>query len=1187
MTPQGSTSTRHHDRARGGRRKIRTAGISAALLLGGLVGVSALGTTGIASAAAGTVTGRAFADHNDNGVFDNDPNAPKAVDSGIAGVTVTAFDSTGATVGTATTAADGTYNMAVTGAATTALRVEFSTPAGFLPGFHGAGAGTTAQFVNVGASAVDVGFVKPSEYCQDNPTIATSCFESGRATPNTTTKTLVEFPYASGAIGTPGSPIVPAQTTPAPTVRATLNQTGSTYGLAYQQTTNNLFLSAFQMTNTDFGAGGNDAIYRYDRTTGTLTQWFHLNAAFGAGAAGPNPRLTPGHDVTLETPTTFDLAGKTAFGDIDMGPDGTTVFAVDLNGKALIAIPTTGNPPVAGTAVKTVVPAPAGCAASDVQPFGLGKDATRMYVGVICSAESTQSAAGLKGYVLPFDPATHTFGTAVLTIPLNGPRGCALSYGPPSSACPAGHEADWRPWVSKATVANPVPGFAYAQPELTNIEFDNGNMIVSFRDRYPDQIGEYGVSPFSPADTSLVFPMGNGDVLRACGNATTGWTLESAASCGGHTTGGTVVPPSGRAQGPGGGEYYFQDGAQPAANEVHDEAATGGSLQVPGFTHVIVNTVDAVEVDGINTNGVRWFDNTTGVNDRAFQISDAKIPNSTFAKANGLGDLDVICLMAPIQLGNRVWLDANHNGIQDAGEAPIAGVTVHLYQGATLVGTTLTAADGTYYFDASNVAGGVLPATAYTIKTDLAADSTGTGPLAGLQLTIDHAGTDVLANSKATVQGGVPTIAVTTGSAGASDHTLDIGFTTPAPLPAAIGDFVWLDTNHNGVQDVGEVGIAGVTVTLKNGTGTALATTTTNASGIYGFTNLAPGTYQVCFTAPTGYTVSPKNQGGNPATDSDMDATTGCAVTTTLVAGQTDLTWDAGLYLTPPPPELATIGDRAWFDTNGNGVQDTGENGVPNLTVTLKDGNGTVVGTTTTDSNGNYLFTNLTPGAYQVCFATPPGAVVTGLNQGGNPATDSDMNPATGCTVVTQLTAGEVDLTWDAGFVPPVVLATASIGDRVWIDANANGVQDAGEVGVAGVTVKLLDGSGNLVATTTTGSTGLYLFIGLTPGDYEVQFVVPSNFTLTLQNVGDDALDSDADRTTGRTAVTTLSPGEVDLTWDAGIIPTQVSDTNLPATGINAQLLLVLAGFTLLLGAGLVLVGARRRRPLTVPVRRR
>jgi hypothetical protein len=250
--------------------------------------------------------------------------------------------------------------------------------------------------------------------------------------------------------------------------------------------------------------------------------------------------------------------------------------------------------------------------------------------------------------------------------------------------------------------------------------------------------------------------------------------------------------------------------------------------------------------------------------------------------------------------------------------------------------------------------------------------------------------------------------------------------------------------------------------TAGNGTPVTL-TTTTNGAGLYLFSGLQPGTYNVTFGTPAGgYTLSPQDQGGNDATDSDAAPGTQQTINTVLVSGESDLTWDAGFY------KKASIGDFVWADLDADGIQDGGEPGIPNVTVTLTgtDGNGNPVNlTTTTDGNGAYLFPNLVPGTYKLTF-TSPGApwIVTPQDQGGNDAADSDINSGTLMTVTTVLTSGENDLTWDAGFYQP-----AEIGDFVWFDLDKDGVQDGGEPGVPSVLVTLTGstGTGNSVSLTT------------------------------------------------------------------------------------------------------------------------
>jgi len=110
-----------------------------------------------------------------------------------------------------------------------------------------------------------------------------------------------------------------------------------------------------------------------------------------------------------------------------------------------------------------------------------------------------------------------------------------------------------------------------------------------------------------------------------------------------------------------------------------------------------------------------------------------------------------------------------------------------------------------------------------------------------------------------------------------------------------------------------------------------------------------------------------------------------------------------------------------------------------------------------------------------------------------------------------------------------------SLGDRVWLDANVNGIQDSGEIGIDGVTVKLLDASQNVLSTDVTAAGGYYLFDQLSAGSYFVQFTSPAGYLFTLANIGSDAADSDANPATGLTSLITLASGANDLTNDAGL----------------------------------------------------
>ena len=404
--------------------------------------------------------------------------------------------------------------------------------------------------------------------------------------------------------------------------------------------------------------------------------------------------------------------------------------------------------------------------------------------------------------------------------------------------------------------------------------------------------------------------------------------------------------------------------------------------------------------------------------------------------------------------------------------------------------------------------------------------SVGFAPPPGYQITLQDQGGDALDSDADRTTGRT---VQTTLVSGENDPDWDAGLY----VPASLGDFVWNDLDANGAQDGGETGVVGVVVTLYSDIDdSVVGVTTTDVAGAYAFTNLIPGAYYVGVAVPGGWDVSPQDQAGD-ALDSDVDVATGLTATITLVSGQNDPDWDAGLYLP------ASLGDFVWLDVDGDGVQGgAGETGMPDVVVTLYDATNGVAGTTTTDVNGAYAFTNLVPGSYTVGFAAPLGFALTLQNQGGD-AADSDADRTTGLTAPTVLVSGENDPTWDAGLYVP-----ASLGDFVWHDLNYDGLQTGGEPGVPGVRVELYDAATNLVDARLTDTNGFYLFDDLIPGEYTVAFVRPAGYRFTLQDQsGADAADSDADPITGRAIATVLVSGENDLTWDAGLyLPASVGD---------------------------------------------
>ncbi|MCO5183272.1 MAG: carboxypeptidase regulatory-like domain-containing protein [Anaerolineae bacterium] len=482
------------------------------------------------------------------------------------------------------------------------------------------------------------------------------------------------------------------------------------------------------------------------------------------------------------------------------------------------------------------------------------------------------------------------------------------------------------------------------------------------------------------------------------------------------------------------------------------------------------------------------------------------------------------------QIGDQVWLDTTPDGVFNSGTEPgIGNVTLDLIMdlngngsidpGEPVIGTATTAADGTYLFTGlPTVDNGVGPAGSDYIVTVTDVN----GALTGLSPTV--LGTPGVNNNN---QSDPYAVSLTVGSP--SNLTADFGYVyaaNPGSPLGAIGDTVWIDANNNGIQDPGEPGVGGVLVNLT-GPGGPLSTTT-NPDGTYLFSDLPLGVYTVTID-PTNFNVGNPLFGYVQTYDDDGLGTPNQSTTTIGTGGAAplvDLDQDFGYR--PNPTNSNTVGDTIWLDVDGDGIQDDGEPGIPNVTVELRDqSSGDVLATMTTDENGEYLFTGLPDGTYTI-VVTDENGVLANTVQTGDPDAildnQSDVSLDPGGTNPVPV----VNLDQDFGYQP----ALGAIGDTVWVNQNGNTTQDPGEPGVGGVTVELLDSGGNVIATTTTAPDGTYLFTGLPAGDYTVR-IPASNFGVG-QPLEGYTPNYDDDGGNDNESDVTLTAGEVNLDQDFG-----------------------------------------------------
>jgi hypothetical protein len=1174
------------------------------------------------------ISGVVFQDFNANGVRDltttvananGSGTVGAAVDRGLAGVVATATCVTGlgpdgaygtaddvrTTYPVATTDSAGAYTISTASAApyagagiatNPACRVGFTWAGanplngavpndlfGMYPTFQGGGSNTATQFVNNGATA-NLGLNYPSDFCQNNPTLATTCFTFG-AFDSAARTHLYSFPY-NGTTPYIAYTDSAAPTFPAPTPVTANTNIGSTWGIGYHKPTKLLVTSAYLKRHIGVGPGGLGQIYTVS-TSGAVANLVNL----GAAAAGANPRVA-GNDYDLDSAvlsaTEGLLIGKRGIGDIDFSDDYTKLYAIGLGSKRLYIVPVNATlTGTTGATTEVTLPTPAigagatDCpAASDVRPFALKFSKGSLYVGMTCTAESTRDASKLRAYVYRFDAAGGG-ATQVSNFQLTG--------GP-----------NWNAWDNVEPA--PINGCCSERPQpmLTDIEFDGaGNMILGVRDRFGD-ITSGGALAID--NSRRVDGRGNGDTIRAC------------------LAGSTYSPVSCTTNGIG----FYNDQPSYPTGVTDPNGSQGGLVQVPGFTDVVSTMKDPSQ---IYSGGVGWLNHSTGSYTKGYEILP---PGATLAggiringfKASGMGDLEALCDSAPLEIGNRIWRDLNGNGIQDPGEPPIAGVTVRLYNAAnSVIGTAVTDANGNYYFsnksvdengtplppNTASVINGITaltPSTAdYSIRLDNAADYTGAGPLAGLSLTQANAtgdstnsGLTDLTDSDVQLPtpsspigaGNFPSVTFATAGAGQNNFGLDAGFIQQF----SIGNRVWLDANNNGLVDGAESGVDGVGVELlvetAPGSGvyapTATPTIVTTANGgYYRFDGLPAGNYKVRVNASNFAGAGPLSgyfTSGTPVADPNTDtnndnngiAPTGAGVDTYVQAGVSSGPITLG-GATPEPTNDSTeasgtaaynatnsngtaaadaqsnlsvdfgfhkvsIGNRLWLDNGGgtpanadNGIADAGELPVADGTiVNLVDATGTIIATTTTvgglymfmtDTAGNPLLLSGSPAdvakQFRVVVPTPPtGTVSSTPTEATLTATGNDKDhgaPGAGTAVQTELftlapgaatngqTVSAAAVTdqpqLDMGFAPA---PTYSLGNRVWFDADNSGTVNGSELGTDGVVVDLLaetaPGSGVYAATGTTLTTangGYYRFDGLVPGNYKVR-VNASNF---------------------------------------------------------------------------------------------
>ncbi len=385
----------------------------------------------------------------------------------------------------------------------------------------------------------------------------------------------------------------------------------------------------------------------------------------------------------------------------------------------------------------------------------------------------------------------------------------------------------------------------------------------------------------------------------------------------------------------------------------------------------------------------------------------------------------------------NVWHDVDGDTVTDGGDNGLPGFTVKLYDDTdadgdpdgAAVDTVTTGANGNYFFSGLSAGDYVVVVTPPTLLSQV------------WEETVENTGGTTSLNNQ---------IPVTGLSAGEFSGSHNFGYTLDKT--AIIGDTVYIDFDADGIQDATEDPIANITVWLYNdedrdgtidtGVDALIATDVTDVNGNYLFEGLGRGSYVVVVDT----------------NDTDFPTNT--------------------FETADPDTNAASIGDLIFLDADGDGNLDAGEEGIPNVVVLLYEdtnGNGIldtaadqIIGANATDVNGNYLFTALNAGDYFV-----------DVDETSLPASDLSItttDPAATLISLSDRTISTSVLTADAGYSPSSGYA---IGNRVWSDANGDGVQDAGEAGISDVDISIT-GTGCAPCNATTDESGYWIVTGLT-----------------------------------------------------------------------------------------------------------
>ena len=442
--------------------------------------------------------------------------------------------------------------------------------------------------------------------------------------------------------------------------------------------------------------------------------------------------------------------------------------------------------------------------------------------------------------------------------------------------------------------------------------------------------------------------------------------------------------------------------------------------------------------------------------------------------------------VVPGSLSGCVFADANYNGLFDAGEEPVSGISVRLLdQEGETVASTKTNASGRYNFES-------LMPMAYTVAIDKPAGFMFTKLVEG--------------ESRSRIQsveqneGLTDLIPVALGEQVSNVYAGVI-------LPAKVLGQVFADANDDGLLTQGEGGFEGVHISLLNESGETVNSIDTGADGAFAFADLHPGRYSLSYLLPEDSVYAAKIAGGSEIAGEDLTA---LGEAFDLTIGETKQAPLCGAVA------LGRISGSSFHDANANGAMEDGEDALSGVNFTLINRvTGQEAGNAVSGPDGSFLLDRLRPGAYTLNVSLPTGMVFTrtGANILMNPSLEAqeslDIDIIMGQRLESRL----------VGAVLP-----GSLKGYVWLDANNNGLQEPEEAFLRGLKVQVFDTQdGSVFATLTTDEFGAYHAPVIRPGAYDLTVSLPENSIAADTGAGENMF---ADGTPGTIVLSGLKLSE-------------------------------------------------------------